>query len=208
MTQREISHLTPPVDERDHTQGQATAPLTLVEYGDYECPYCRASVPIVEELQGLLGEHLLFAFRHFPVINVHPHAQRAAEAAEAAGAQGSFWDMHFYLFEHQEALENEDLIRYASDLGLDVERFRTELAGHVYADRVREDFASGIQSGVEGTPTFYLDGVRYDEPVGLTQLLAAARRIRPELATEGIDQVQQRRIPRVVGQRSRFRPVR
>ena len=205
MSQREVGQLTPPVGEGDHVEGPATAAVTLVEYGDYECPYCRAAMPIVIELQELLGEQLRYVYRHFPVVNLHPHAQHAAEAAEAAAAQGKFWDMHAHLFEHQQALEDEDLVRYASDLGLDAERFRLELAGHVYADRVREDFASAIGSGVEGTPTFFLDGVRYDEPVGLQQLLTAIRRTHPEVPDDGFDQVQQRRIPRVVGQRTRFR---
>lgn len=206
MTQREVGHLTIPVGERDHVMGPETASVTLVEYGDYECPYCRAAVPIVTELQALLGEQLRFVFRHFPVTNVHPHAERAAEAAEAAGAQGRFWDMHAYLFEHHDVLDREHLVRHAADLGLDAERVRQELAGHLYADRVREDFASALESGVEGTPTFFLDGVRYDEPVGLQQLLTAIRLAHPELPSEGFDQAQRLRIPRVVGQRSRFRP--
>lgn len=208
MTQKGVGQLTPAVGERDHVLGPATAPVTLVEYGDYECPYCRAAMPIVTELQTLLGAQLRFVFRHFPVTNLHPHAQRAAEVAEAAGAQGWFWDMHAYLFEHQDALDDEHLVQYAADLGLDAERIRRELVGHVYADRVREDFSSAIESGVEGTPTFFLDSVRYDEPVGLQQLLAAIRLAHPELPSEGFDQAQRLRIPRVVGQRSRFRPER
>ena len=206
MTQGELPRLTLPVGERDHTQGPATAPVTLVEYGDYECPYCRAAVPIVQELQQLLGDRLRFVYRHFPLTNMHPRAQRAAEAAEGAAAQGRFWETHAYLFQHQEALDDEHLVQYAADLGLETERLRRDLAAHTYAERVREDFRSGIASGAEGTPTFYLDGVRYDEPVGLRQLVAAIRRSHPEVVGEEADQVAQRQIPRVVWQRSPRRP--
>jgi protein-disulfide isomerase len=206
MTEGARARLTPPVSERDHVQGPATAPVTLVEYGDHECPYCRAAVPIVQELQRLLGDQLRFVFRHFPLTNVHPRAQHAAEAAEAAAAQGQFWEMHASLFQHQQALDHEHLVRYAADLGLDTERFQQALAEHSYADRVREDYGSAIESSVDGTPTFYLDGVRYDEPVGLRQLLAAIRRAHPEVVREGAERVAQRRIPRVVWRRSQLRP--
>jgi protein-disulfide isomerase len=206
MAQGELARLTLPVGERDHAQGPATAPVTLVEYGDYECPYCRAAVPIVQELQQLLGDQLRFVFRHFPLTNMHPRAHRAAEAAEGAAAQGRFWEMHAYLFQHQEALDDEHLVQYAADLGLETERLRRDLAAHTYAERVREDFRSGVGSGAEGTPTFYLDGVRYDEPVGLRQLVAAIRRAHPEVVSEGADQVAQRQIPRVVWERSPRRP--
>ncbi len=196
-----------PVGERDHVQGPATAPVTLVEYGEYECPYCRAAVPIVQDLQQLLRDRLRFVFRHFPLTNLHPHAQHAAEAAEAAGAQGKFFEMHAYLFEHQDALEDDELLRHASEAGLDAGRFRRELETHVHAGRVREDFQSGLDSGVRGTPTFYLDDVRYDWVVGVRQLLAAIRQSHPDLVTEAVDgQSRQRAIPRVVGQRSPLRP--
>jgi protein-disulfide isomerase len=164
--------LTIPIDEaRDHVQGPADSPLTLVEYGDYECPYCGAAYPIVKEVQARLGERLRFVFRNFPLANSHPHAEHAAEAAEAAAAQGRFWEMHDLLFENQSRLSDHDLGSYAGRLGLDAERFERELASHVHADRVHEDFMSGVRSGVNGTPTFYIDGTRYDYDVDT--LLAA-----------------------------------
>jgi protein-disulfide isomerase len=195
------------VQDRDHVQGLATAAVTLVEYGDYECPYCRAATPIVEELQRLLGDQLRFVFRHFPLTGLHPHAQHAAEAAEAAAAQEKFAEMHAALFEHQEALEDDDLVKYAADLDLDAARLGRELGAHSYAGRVREDFESGLRSGVRGTPTFYLDGARYDGLVGVRQFLAAIKEAHPDLVTADLEGlVGQRTIPRVVGQRSPFRP--
>src|SRR2546423_12240032 len=124
MTQESgTARLTLPVSQRDHQQGPETAPVTLVEYGDYECPYCGEAHPIVKELQRRLGDRLRFVFRNFPLTNAHPHAEHAAETAEAAGAQGKFWEMHDYLYEHQRALDDEHLETYAGTLGLDVERF-------------------------------------------------------------------------------------
>lgn len=155
--------LTLPVGERDHIQGATNAPLTLVEYGDYECPHCGRAYPIVQEVQRRLGTRLRFVFRNFPLSNLHPHAAHAAEAAEAAAAQGKFWEMHDVLFEHQHALTDGALVRHAATLGLDVARFETDLGGHKYAHRVREDFQSGVRSGVNGTPTFFINGERYED---------------------------------------------
>jgi len=155
-------HLLLPVSERDHTIGLASAPVTLLEYGDYECPYCRAAQVVVAEVRLRLMNRLRFAYRHFPLTNVHPHAQRAAEAAEAAGAQGRFWAMHDRLFEYQDALEEDDLLVHAEAIGLDLPRFARELAARIHTARVREDFMSGVRSGVNGTPTFYLNDIRYD----------------------------------------------
>jgi protein-disulfide isomerase len=154
-----------PVGERDHAQGPDTAPVTLVEYGDYECPYCGQAYPIIKNIQKHLGDELHFVFRNFPITQVHPHAQHAAEAAEAAGAQSKFWEMHDYLYEHQRELDDSHLSQYAARIGggIDVTRFDDEMAKHVYAGRVREDFMSGIRSGVNGTPTFYINGERYDD---------------------------------------------
>jgi len=166
-------HLTVPVSGRDHIRGPVTATLTLLEYGDFECPYCGAAHPILEEVRALLGPRLRFVYRHFPLTNVHPHAESAAEAAEAAGAQGRFLEMHDRLFEHQDALEDEDLVAHADALGLDVERFVEELADGVHAPRVRQDFLSGVRSGVNGTPSFYINGVRYNGQYDLASLLAA-----------------------------------
>ena len=169
--------LTMPVsDDRDHIQGPADAPVTLVEYGDYECPYCGAAYPIVKEAQARMGERLRFVFRNFPITTSHPHAEQAAEAAEGATAQDRFWEMHDVLYENQRQLEDENLRAYADQLGLDVERFGNELAEHVHAARVREDFMSGVRSGVNGTPTFFINGVRHDDSYELETLLAALER--------------------------------
>ena len=166
--------LTMPVSEdRDHIQGPADAQVTLVEYGDYECPYCGAAYPIVKEVQARMGERLRFVFRNFPITTSHPHAEEAAEAAEAAGAQGRFWEMHDLLYENQQRLGDDDLRAYAETLGLDAERFDRERAERVHAARVHEDFMSGVRSGVNGTPTFYINGVRHDDSFDLDTLLAA-----------------------------------
>jgi protein-disulfide isomerase len=155
--------LTPPVDEgRDHIQGPHDAPVTLVEYGDYECPYCGMAYPIVKSLQRALGNKLRFAFRNFPLSDSHPHAEQAAEAAEAAGAQGKFWEMHDVLYENQERLETEDLMSYGDELGLDTNQVAQALEDGAYKARVREDFRGGVRSGVNGTPTFFINGSRYD----------------------------------------------
>ncbi|MDX6413292.1 MAG: hypothetical protein QOH23_702 [Gaiellaceae bacterium] len=169
--------LTMPVDvDRDHVQGPANAAVTLLEYGDYECPYCGAAYPIVKEIQSRLGEKLRFVFRNFPITTSHPHAEQAAEAAEGAAVQDSFWEMHDLLYENQARLRDSDLRGYAEKLGLDVERFDRELAEHVHAARVHEDFMSGVRSGVNGTPTFYINGVRHDDSYDLDTMLAALER--------------------------------
>jgi len=175
MTRTEwAAELTLPVsEERDHMQGPPAARVTLVEYGDYECPYCGAAYPIVKEVQERMGDRLRFVFRNFPITTSHPHAEQAAEAAEAAAAQGRFWQMHDHLYEHQRHLKDADLHGYAEQLGLDVETFDNELAEHVHAQRVREDFMSGVRSGVNGTPTFYINGIRHDESYDLQTLIAA-----------------------------------
>ncbi|PYO74261.1 MAG: disulfide bond formation protein DsbA [Gemmatimonadetes bacterium] len=169
--------LTPPIGARDHVQGPADAGVTLVEYGDFECPHCGRAYPIVKAVQKAMSPRLRFAFRHFPLRESHPHAQHAAEAAEAAGAQGKFWEMHDRLFERQFALDDAYLVEYATDLGVDARRFAEDLAAGVYAPRVREDFRSGVRSGVNGTPTFFIDGVRYDESWDLEPLLATLERV-------------------------------
>jgi protein-disulfide isomerase len=142
------ARLAVPVGEQDHVLGPATASVTLVEYGDYECPYCRAAVAIVDEFRRVLPGELRFDFRHFPLENLHPHARQAAEAAEAAASQGKFFEMHAALFAHQMALDDEDLLRYAAELDVDTARFGAELKASTHADRVREDFRGGIRSGV------------------------------------------------------------
>jgi protein-disulfide isomerase len=165
--------LTLPDLERDHVQGSADAPIKLLEYGDYECPFCAETHALVKEIQRRLGDDLLFAFRNFPLANIHPHAEHAAEAAEAAGDQGNFWGMHDLLFENQAALEDEDLAAYAAELGLDAKRLLREVTSSVYAARIREDFKAGVRGGVNGTPTFFINGERYDGPLDAENLLSA-----------------------------------
>jgi protein-disulfide isomerase len=172
-TEWEAVLATPVGPERDHIQGPADAPVTLVEYGDYECPYCGGAYPIIKEVQARMGDRLRFVFRNFPITTSHPHAEQAAEAAEAAGAQGRFWEMHDLLFENQKRLRDEDLRAYAERIGLDLERFDKELSEHVHAPRVREDFMSGVRSGVNGTPTFFINDVRHDDGYDVDTLLAA-----------------------------------
>jgi protein-disulfide isomerase len=171
----EHPRLTVPVSERDHVLGPATAPVTLVEYGDYECPFCRAAHASVEQVRQVMGNDLRFVFRHFPLSQIHPHAYQAAEATEAAGAQGRFWEMHHVLFANQDRLGLRDLIGYAGALDLDLERFVTDLRGHAYAGRLREDFLSGVRSGVNGTPTFFVNGIRHDGGYDAQALLEALR---------------------------------
>ncbi len=163
MSKSSPTTLTLPVGKRDHVQGSSSAVVTLVEYGDYQCPFSGAVNPIIKKLQRQFGDQLRFAFRHFPLTRKHPDAQRAAEAAEAAGGQGKFWDMHDYVFEHRWALDAGDLVRAAGTLGLDTVAFDRELAERVYADRVQQDIQSGIDSGVSGTPTIFINGVRNDD---------------------------------------------
>ena len=158
-----MSRLRPPVGPDDHALGPADAPVTLVEYGDYECPHCGAAHPIVKRVLRRLGRGVRFVFRNFPLGEMHPHAVEAAEAAEAAGLQGEFWRMHDRLFEHQAALAREELVAHAKRLGLDTARFASDLDSGAVEERVRGDFASGVRSGVNGTPTFFIDGVRFDE---------------------------------------------
>ena len=168
-----MSRLTPPVSEADHRSGPDDAPVTLVEYGDFECPHCGAAYPIVEEVRRRMGARLRFVYRYFPLTQMHPHAMHAAEAAEAAGAQGKFWQMHGMLFENQEALDDADLTQYAKALGLDGKRVASELASETHAARIRKDIQSGIRSGVNGTPTFFINGTRYDGSWEAPDLLAA-----------------------------------
>jgi protein-disulfide isomerase len=155
-----IATLTPPVDsERDHVRGDPGAPVTMVEYGDFQCPDCGNAYPIVHELLARFGGRLCFVFRHMPLSDLHPRAQAAAEAAEAAGAQGRFWEMHDRLFTHQRQLSDDDLRGHAEAIGLDTERFERELEERRHAGRVAENYASGAQSGTPSTPRFFVNGV-------------------------------------------------
>jgi protein-disulfide isomerase len=161
--------------QRDHIRGPVDAPITLLEYGDYECPYCGAAHPVVNAVREEMGHRLRFVFRHFPLVTIHPHAELASEAAEAAGAQGKFWKMHDAIFSNQENLTLLALAALGEAIGLDLDRFREDLETHVHAGKVREDFMSGVRSGVNGTPTFFINGLRYNGSAELPDLLAAIK---------------------------------
>jgi protein-disulfide isomerase len=165
--------LTLPIGKRDHALGPATARVTMVEYGDFECPHCGEAHYVVNSLIERVGPRMRFVYRHFPLATVHPHAEMAAEAAEAAASQGKFWQMHATLFEHQDALDAESLAEYAAEIGLDESRFTQELASREHAPRVREDFLSGVHSGVNGTPAFFINGLRHDGGYDFELLLEA-----------------------------------
>lgn len=177
----ETIKLAVPVTNKDHALGPSHAPVTLVEYGDYECPYCGRAHPVVTEIKNRLGDGLRFVYRHFPLSEIHPYAALAAQAAEAAGAQKRFWEMHDTLFTHQDRLQLPDLVQYARLLGLNIGRFETELISGVHVDRVTQDFLGGVRSGVGGTPTFFINGVRhlgsFDLPVLLRAILDAADQV-------------------------------
>jgi protein-disulfide isomerase len=154
--------LVDPVTDADHQRGPVDAPVTLVEYGDYECPDCLNSEPIVRQLRDRLGDRLRLVFRHFPRSSIHPRASAAAEAAEAAGAQGRFWEMHDSLFHHQKELADLDLTHLALQLGLDVYKFQRDSESPAHSRRVREQYDGAIRSGVARTPTFFINGTRHD----------------------------------------------
>ena len=166
-------HLTVPVNARDHIQGADDAPVTLVEYGDYQCPFCGRAYPLVKAIQKRMGAKLRFVFRNFPLNNIHPSAEDAAETAESAAIEGKFWEMHDMIFENQGELEIDNLLVYAKRLKLNVKRVESELETHAQQPRVKEDFASGIRSGVNGTPTFFINGVRFDGNWESSELLEA-----------------------------------
>jgi protein-disulfide isomerase len=151
-----------PIQPEDHVEGSPNAHYTLVEYGDYECPACGRLFMTIRQLHKQFGDDVRLVFRHYPLSGKHPHAQQAAEAVEAASAQGRFWEMHDLLFEHQGALKPKDLARYAEQLGLDGKRFHDDLKHRTYEDRVREDFRRGVANGVYGTPGLFINGIRYN----------------------------------------------
>ncbi len=177
--QIETAHLAVPVNAQDHVRGSQFAAVTMVEYGDFQCPSCGEAFPIVEALIEQLGDHLRLVFRNFPLTKIHPFAEGAAECAEAAGSQGRFWEMHRLLFEHQTALEPDSLARYGASIGLDAPVFASELTNHTHSARVRADFIGGAKSGVNGTPTFFINGVRHDESYEFDTLLAAIEQAMP-----------------------------
>ena len=175
-TAESIVDLAAPVDpERDHIRGDDDAPVTLVEYGDFECPFCGRAEPVLRQLLNEFGNDLRFVFRHLPLSDVHPRAQLAAEAAEAADDQGAFWEMHDLLFDHQDALEPKNLVEYARELGLDVDRFTDELRRHEHAGRIASDVDDADLSGVSGTPTFFVNGIRHQGAYDIDTLTAAVR---------------------------------
>jgi len=175
----EVAKLCVPVGKRDHIIGLFDAPFTLVEYGDYDCPRCADTTPVVREIRRILGEDLRFVWRHFPLISPYPpasfidHGISAAEAAEAASVQGMFWPMHDILCEHQGALDDGHLEQYAAQVGLDTDRFVREIRQRTFGEWVREDFQSGVHSGVKGTPTFFINGFRHDDACDFETLLLA-----------------------------------
>jgi len=168
--------LSVPVSAVDHALGADHAPVTLVEYGDFECPNCKQAAPAVKLLLDRFAERVRLAYRHFPLEEVHPHALHAAEAAEAAGAQGKFWEMHDLLFENQLHLKQPQLHGYAERLGLDMARYTAEIDDEIYLQRIREHQRSGHDSGVRGTPTFFLNGRIFDVSFGMQSLFDAVEK--------------------------------
>jgi protein-disulfide isomerase len=173
-----MSRLLQPVGRLDHVLGPRDASVTLVEYGDYECPHCARAHDVLAQVLRRIGDEVLFCYRHFPLSQIHPHATLAAQAAEAAADQDRFWGMHDMLYAHQDALEADDLVSYAKTLRLDVTSFAQELRGQVNLPKVRADFLSGVRSGVNGTPTFFVNEERFntawDDPTALLAALAQA----------------------------------
>jgi protein-disulfide isomerase len=165
--------LSPPVSARDHVLGHANARLTLVEFGDYQCPYCGAAYPLVKQLQKDLGNQLRFVFRNFPLTQAHPYAMVAAEAAEAAALQGKFWEMHDLIYENQDQLDPSILVLWAEKIHVQVNEFGRAIKEGIVTERIKEDRKSGIRSGVNGTPCFFINGIRFDGPADYEQLREA-----------------------------------
>ncbi len=160
------------ISEQDHTQGLASTSVALVNYGDYQCPTCREVYHLIKAIQQQSTD-LHLVFRHFPQPQIHPYAQRAAEAAEAAATQGQFWQMHDILFEHQQALGNDHLVEYANDLGLDIPQFLQAISKQAHIERINEDIESGLHSGVTVAPALFINGIRYANRWENDQLIAA-----------------------------------
>jgi protein-disulfide isomerase len=168
-----MTDLSQPVSPRDHVRGSSTAKVALVEYGDFECPFCARAVPVIRALEQRFGENMCLVFRHNPRAFAHPHAPLAAEAAEAAAEQGKFWEMHDLLFAHQNALEEADLVAYAKELGLDAAKFAGDLRSRAHRERVHSDELGGVQSQVISTPTFFINGTRFHDTPDIERLGAA-----------------------------------
>jgi protein-disulfide isomerase len=173
------------IAEDDWVLGPYEAPVTILEYGDFECPFCAAAMPVLDALIGELPREIRLVYRHFPISTAHPHSVIAAESAEAAGAQGKFWEMHHLLFRYQRQLEYEFIRRYADHIDLDLDRFDAEIVQHVHLPEVRRDFRRGVQDGVNGTPTLFLNGHRYDGPRDRASMLAAIAQVMPEQPRAG-----------------------
>ena len=181
MSDREIVSLKNAVTERDHVAGSSSAPVTLVEYGNFECIHCGRAYPVIKEVQKLLGDSLRFVFRHFPMVQSHPHSLRAAEAAEAAGGQDKCWEMHDALFTHQQALVDHHLSQYAKRIGLDFERFTLEMSENVLLKQIEADYGRSLyDEHVTGTPTFYINTLRYNGAADVEGLLAAIKLADPD----------------------------
>lgn len=166
-----------PVNNDDHIKGREKVPVTLVEYGDFECPDCRQAYPIIKEIYKTEKDKLKIVFRNFPMAQIHPHALHAAYAAEAAAKQKKFWEMHDLLFENQDALEDHSLMFYAKTLNLDLRKFKKDMISEEVKKRVKDDFMGGVRSGVNKTPTFFINGVRFDGPSKLNSLRKAIKNI-------------------------------
>lgn len=163
--------LTPPVSNNDHIYGNENAPVELVEYGDYECPYCGRAYPLVKDIQEKMGTNLVFIFRNFPLRKIHPHAYPAAIATEAAARQGKFWEMHDIIFENQGTLAPENILDFAESIGLDVPRFKKDILDEALYNKARRDFESGMKSGVNRTPTFFVNGKKFNGDWSENELL-------------------------------------
>lgn len=177
----------PPVTDRDHVLGDAAARVTLIEYGDFECPHCGRAYPVLKRVKSRLGSRLRFVFRHFPIGDIHPHAEHAAEAAESASARGgqrAFWAMHDLIFEHQNALDDSSLASYAAEAGVNGDAVLVDLREGRYSEQIRQGFISGARAGVNGTPTLFIDGIRYDGPRDEETLVAALELVAEEAETE------------------------
>jgi protein-disulfide isomerase len=169
----------PPVTDQDHVQGGPGTVVTMIEYGDFECPHCGRAYPVLKRVKARLGERLRFVYRHFPLADVHPHAEHAAEASESAGARGgagAFWAMHDQIFEHQDALDDASLASYAMQAGVDGSAVLSDLAEGRYRQRIRDSFRSGARAGVNGTPTLFIEGIRYDGSPDEASLVAVLER--------------------------------
>ncbi|MFQ3612935.1 MAG: DsbA family protein [Cyanobacteriota bacterium] len=177
VSTQELSQLIPPISERDHCQGSSTAQVTLVEYGDYQCHECRAAHFIIQLIRQKLGDQFRFIFRHFPQSDIHPEAYHAAEAAEAAASQNKFWEMHSHLLENQSNLTDSHLVEYAIALYLDVDQFLAEMTSDCHMARVQSDIESGIQSGVNKTPTFFINGIKYQGDQNLEEFIESLVKI-------------------------------